>query len=125
MKNKILYVVEGTRGSYDDYSWFIIGIFKNKIDAEICKVNFINYVKEQINSIPCPVPLELREKFDNYDLDGIENGKELEEKYFQWKYGLLNDWLDFNLESIGIREIETEKVIFDFPITPKEKLNEK
>jgi len=113
--NKV-WIVEGSRGSWDDWNWFIVGIYTSKEDAEAEKVKFIN----EITIFQGKYTLEEQElmgkKLDEYfDSDEYKETQKLTDEldeYYNWKYGL--EPMDYNIQNFTINEYELNKRIFKF-----------
>lgn len=91
---KTLFVIECSAGEYDDYHWWIEGIFTNEIVAkDLCKK--LNVEKEAEKLIPNP-------------FKDIENLTEEEDaKYHEW--WLMNDkaneWVEAKVVEYPVNEL--------------------
>ena len=85
----LCYVVEYSSGCYDDYHWWIAGIFPDAIDAEKLKEEITNKI-EITKNIPCP--------FDEDNLEFLTD--EQSDIYYKW-------WNDNN----NANEFNSAKVV--------------
>jgi hypothetical protein len=105
-----VYMVVGSCGSWDDYNWFIVGIFTDIAQAEKAKEKFISDIQIKLSEVPCPISDEDRKKLDEYE-NLPDNWEELDRAYSRWKYVDTGNLLKYNMDSFKIEEVELNATI--------------
>jgi hypothetical protein len=106
-----LYLVTGSKGSWDDFSWFIIGVYADPQKADEAKRRFVDHIQMLLQANPCPVSEEDQKKIDSdSDLDG-----EIEDAYDNWRWGTVRDLIEYNMDSFRVEEIEANQMIEPLP----------
>ena len=113
--NKV-WIVEGSRGSWDDWNWFIVGIYTNKEDAEAEKDKIVNEINISMGKYTNEDQEFLCKKLDEYfDSDEYKETQKLTDEldeYYNWKYGLKP--MDYNIQNFTVNEYDLNKRVFKF-----------
>lgn len=93
-----LFILEGSRGSYDDYTTWAEGVFSTIEKLEEYKQKYVENI-ERIKQLPCPIDQEIYDQQDWYDKVSDEDWELVDE----WETKV-NDVKDIN----NYRTIELE-----------------
>jgi len=95
---KMCYVVECSSGQYDDYRWWISGIFDNAFDAESLKKEIDKNI-EIVRNIPEPFELNIDEVSDE-------------------QYEVYSKWQTENMHANEFNSSQVVEYPFNKPIKP-------
>lgn len=98
-----VYVLKGSKGEYEDYVAFVIGVYSSESNAIAAREDYLK-LNEQIKESPCPISEELYEKQDWYYLVSDDD---------YWK---TIDWISNvnnakSLNGVWINETELDKQV--------------
>jgi hypothetical protein len=113
--NKI-WIVEGSRGEWDDWTWFIVGIYDNKQVANDELNRIVNELTDLQNKYSkdetLRLDLELSKYFKSEEYLKTETLTNELNEFYDWKYGA--DPMNYNIENFTINEYDINKRIYNF-----------
>lgn len=102
-----VYVLKTSRGSWDDYFQYKIGIFSTLEKAEEAKQNWINEIEKILKENPNPFDEKKMELFNMCELS-----EEEEQPYLDWYYGQkMGKIKEAKENDVWVEEINVDEIL--------------